>query len=365
MAKNVFVGVSNTARKVKRIYIGVDGVARKVKRVYLGVNGIARLVYSSELSYELFVSSDGLNSNVASEGVGKYAILVSIRNGAYARDTSAQNQSNIAIPNSSDISSSINGKCGPYRMSLQDSDGQYYFSYMTDNLAINRVNYVYNPDWRFRCVNTAGRNGYMMFPGSDLRYKDNHFVFSNLTYQDRPISDNVANRIGDNPGTAYATQNSKYAIVYGSDTGTADAYDDNLTLVNFSITNTDIYGFTDGPFNYTETYGIGYVKMASASNSKIFCIDKNLVTTTLPLSDFLRNGTLISAKGSCLSDYYMGRYTKYVAILNAQTLTVENMPLPQSNATNKYNVGAARSNNSIIFPGTSDETLLYRFKINT
>ena len=45
MAKKVYVGVNNVARKVKKMYIGIDGKARRVKKAYIGVNGVARLFY--------------------------------------------------------------------------------------------------------------------------------------------------------------------------------------------------------------------------------------------------------------------------------------------------------------------------------
>lgn len=46
MAKAMYIGVDNKARKVKKAYIGVDGKARKVKKIYVGVNGVARLCWS-------------------------------------------------------------------------------------------------------------------------------------------------------------------------------------------------------------------------------------------------------------------------------------------------------------------------------
>lgn len=51
MAKKIYVGSNNIARKVKKLYVGVNGVARKVKKVYIGVNGVAQLVYASALEY--------------------------------------------------------------------------------------------------------------------------------------------------------------------------------------------------------------------------------------------------------------------------------------------------------------------------
>jgi hypothetical protein len=34
MAKAMYVGVDNKARKVKKMYVGIGGVARKVKKAY-------------------------------------------------------------------------------------------------------------------------------------------------------------------------------------------------------------------------------------------------------------------------------------------------------------------------------------------
>lgn len=49
MAKNIYVGVNNVAKKPKNIYVGVNGVARKVKAAYVGVNGVARKVWPNTL----------------------------------------------------------------------------------------------------------------------------------------------------------------------------------------------------------------------------------------------------------------------------------------------------------------------------
>lgn len=42
MAKGMYIGVNDKARKVKSAYVGVNGVARKAKLGYVGVNGVAR-----------------------------------------------------------------------------------------------------------------------------------------------------------------------------------------------------------------------------------------------------------------------------------------------------------------------------------
>ena len=47
MTAKIYIGINNTASRVKKLYIGVNGVARKVKKAYIGVNNIARLFYAS------------------------------------------------------------------------------------------------------------------------------------------------------------------------------------------------------------------------------------------------------------------------------------------------------------------------------
>jgi hypothetical protein len=47
MAKRVYIGVNDKARRVKKIYTGINNVARKVKKIYVGVGNIARLCYTA------------------------------------------------------------------------------------------------------------------------------------------------------------------------------------------------------------------------------------------------------------------------------------------------------------------------------
>ena len=76
MAKNIYIGVNNVSRKVKKMYIGVNGVARKVKKGYIGVNGVARQFYSSRLGYAAPYSiGDSSLSNLISFGaIGDKAV---------------------------------------------------------------------------------------------------------------------------------------------------------------------------------------------------------------------------------------------------------------------------------------------------
>ena len=40
-----YLGVDNTARKVKELYVGVGNTARVVQKAYIGVGNVARLWY--------------------------------------------------------------------------------------------------------------------------------------------------------------------------------------------------------------------------------------------------------------------------------------------------------------------------------
>ena len=77
MAKSLYVGVSDKARKVKKMYFGVDGKARKVKKAYIGIGGVARPFFSSgELAY--YGTVTGLSGNIYGHhatGVGGYALF--------------------------------------------------------------------------------------------------------------------------------------------------------------------------------------------------------------------------------------------------------------------------------------------------
>lgn len=48
MAKSIYTGINDKARKVKGIYVGIDGKARKVKKAYIGIGGKAHLFYSGD-----------------------------------------------------------------------------------------------------------------------------------------------------------------------------------------------------------------------------------------------------------------------------------------------------------------------------
>lgn len=47
MAKGGFIGVNETARKLKKGWVGINGASRKLKKGWVGVNGVARQIFSA------------------------------------------------------------------------------------------------------------------------------------------------------------------------------------------------------------------------------------------------------------------------------------------------------------------------------
>lgn len=71
-SRNIYIGVDNKARHVKKLYIGVNGVARKIKKAYIGVNGKARLFYKYELATTQWVFTS--NGTFTVPETGTYTI---------------------------------------------------------------------------------------------------------------------------------------------------------------------------------------------------------------------------------------------------------------------------------------------------
>ena len=82
MAKQSYIGIDGTARKVKNMYIGIDNVARKIKKAYIGINGVARLFYSGSLfEYYGVTSMNEARYNCPTANIGdKYLLIAGGRN---------------------------------------------------------------------------------------------------------------------------------------------------------------------------------------------------------------------------------------------------------------------------------------------
>ena len=76
MARGMYIGVDDKARKVKQMYVGVDSKARRVKKGYIGIGGVARPFWGGEALYYGSVTalSEG-RQNLAATTVGNYALF--------------------------------------------------------------------------------------------------------------------------------------------------------------------------------------------------------------------------------------------------------------------------------------------------
>ena len=86
MAKGMYIGVNDKARKVKKLYVGIADKARKVKKGYIGVGGVARPFYTSEQKPVYYGKATALSGNMirlSSATIGNYALF----GGGYNRST--------------------------------------------------------------------------------------------------------------------------------------------------------------------------------------------------------------------------------------------------------------------------------------
>ena len=82
-----YIGVNDTAQKIKNLYIGVNGIAKRVKRIYYGLNNIARLVWSKALSLvvtaaKMFNVTHSTHKYAACSWVGDYVIITPFGDGS-------------------------------------------------------------------------------------------------------------------------------------------------------------------------------------------------------------------------------------------------------------------------------------------
>lgn len=76
MTKAAYIGVGNTARKIKNIYIGIGGGARKVIAAYIGVNGVAKKWWPTKPPIPDVAPSLSSARNYASAGTINNCVLV-------------------------------------------------------------------------------------------------------------------------------------------------------------------------------------------------------------------------------------------------------------------------------------------------
>lgn len=77
MAKGIYVGIDNKAKKIKNLYVGVGYLAKRITKAYVGVGGKARLCYCLDyIAY--YGTAENLlvgRSNLAAASTSDYAIF--------------------------------------------------------------------------------------------------------------------------------------------------------------------------------------------------------------------------------------------------------------------------------------------------
>lgn len=123
MAKAIYIGVDNVARKVKQPYIGVDNVARKVKSGYIGVDNVARQFFSGgtpmgelEVGSSVYLNVDGVPWEflVVHQGIPDATIYDSSCDGTWLLMKSTYIQHQFRSAANKNVTSILNSRINTY-----------------------------------------------------------------------------------------------------------------------------------------------------------------------------------------------------------------------------------------------------------
>lgn len=212
MGGKLYVGVSGTARRVKKMYVGVNGVARKVKKLYVGVNGIARKVFGGGIVY-IGTTADGMSAA-----------------GRFYRATCNANYAMFA------------------------GRGQTVCAYNSSLTLNTTASLLYKTDYpaATHIGNYALFAGGLYYSNSEYLKKVNAF---NLSLTRSNPSDLTAN----NPYKSSGTHIGNYAIIFGSYSGLGGAKADcyNTSLTRSSAASSVSFGtIYDGAATHNNTYAV-------------------------------------------------------------------------------------------------------------
>lgn len=223
MAKKIYLGIDDVARKIKKSYCGIDDVARKVKKAYIGIGGVARPCMSSEeLVYygEVTPLSVG-RSRLSGGAIGDYALFAG-------------------------------GRCTDY----EDGYilwGEWTFYGKTDaydsSLTMRTINYTYPGPFSggLEKASSASVGDYVLFGGGFDGYEDgdNSFYTDIGVYNSSLVGSAIRNGLKSARTYVSATTIGDYALfcggvsftTYGDDedvssSANTEAYNASLTRVN-------------------------------------------------------------------------------------------------------------------------------------
>ena len=100
MAKEMYVGINDVARKITNAYVGINGVARKIVKGYVGVNDIAHLIFevNSAIPFTSLVTPTSWtvsgNNGTGTTTYGIWEINADTNPSAYTVDRAFDNNEN-------------------------------------------------------------------------------------------------------------------------------------------------------------------------------------------------------------------------------------------------------------------------------
>ena len=183
MAKGIYIGVSNKARKVTDIYFGVSNKARRVTKAYIGVGGVARLFYSA-YSGPVYIGSSSLTNERQDGAVaqcGPYAVF----SGGYAwLENGGQNilssvefcNTALTVGNFGEMSVGVRNHAGAGLTDQYTSREMCFFAggFTANRASTNQLYQISRPGTSIGAVpNLAVSRGYLAAAGLD-----NYIVFA-------------------------------------------------------------------------------------------------------------------------------------------------------------------------------------------
>lgn len=247
MAKKMYIGVDEIARKVKRGYIGVDGVARKIKRGYIGVGGIARICFSGgELAYYGTIDNHTMAiSDGTATTVGNYALFHGSINYStiYAINTSLVISTPTGLSKKVYVMASTTvGNYAIFAGGRDYNDGgstKYSSTAWAYNMSLTRTiinEYSLVSAVMDLAATTVG--DYAIFAGG---YNTSNGTFASSTYYNKSLTRSIGRSMGTARRSLAATTVGDYAIFAGGGSAigysaAVDVYD--KSLVHTSLNNT-------------------------------------------------------------------------------------------------------------------------------
>lgn len=249
MAKRIYVGVGNTARRVKKAYVGINGIARRIKKAYIGVGGVARPCFSTELEYwgetpqPLISGAD----NLAAANVGDYAVF-----------GGGMNTANNTSPYLSAVTA--------YNKALVRS--------LPDELSVARTQLA-----------AASVGGYAIFAGGIWSQNGKRKNSSVAEAYDTSLTRKIIGSLNRTTYDLIGTQNTNYAMfIFGDErySTSYDAYDASLTHVVFKTVVPTVYdciadAAAAGVGNYV-LFGGGYRVSQNKVIGDMFSVNLSLTT---------------------------------------------------------------------------------------